>query len=512
MATIFTEGFDRYGTAGMVTPAVATAIGYGGWSVFTNTGGVALAGSLNGQGGSALTVSGIAQGGNTATYATKTLPQNYSRLIGGVRISTDLVGANGIAFSDGTTVQCMVLVMPTSGRIAIYSSRGGTQLQLGTASIASGVEHYLEYDITFGPASGIGAGSWTVWLDGVQCLAGNGATETSGNNYANVVQLSIGTVGGNVSTSVTFDDVYVFDDTTSYNNSALLSNPLVYTQVAISDKQTQFTNNGNIVGNTAGASGAPNILGNYLLLMPITPIEGCTLGSITFVTTGGSSNACKGVLYADSSGSPGSLLATGTEISTFPTPGTATLPMPSTSLTANTQYWIGLIIDASYFNPQYAPSGGAELYSASNTYSSGPPSTAPTMSPTGYCIYMSATCSGAAGNSASLVNIPPPGAASSVQASSSGTEDLYQFPNLPTSIQNVYTVAVSAYAQLEGSGTTKFDLLAKSGSTTGEGSNTAIAPTATFAWYDSNFDTDPNTSAAWTPGDVNIAYYGMKIN
>ncbi len=512
MATIFIEGFDKYGLVGMTTPSVATAIGQGGWSVFTNTGGAALAASLNGQGGSALTVSGIAQGGNTATYVTKTLPQNYSRLIGGVRISTDLVGSNGIAFSDGTTVQCMVLVMPTSGRIAIYSGRGTTQLQLGTASIAAGVEHYLEYDITFGPASGIGAGSWTVWLDGVQCLSGNGATETSGNNYANVLQLSIGTVGGNVSTSVTFDDVYVFDDTTSYNNSVLLSNPLVYTQVPSSDEQTQFTNNGNIVGNTAGASGAPNILGNYLLLMPVTPIENCTINSIVFQTTGGSSNPAQGVLYADSGGAPGTLLASGTPISTFPTPGTGTLGLTATALTANTQYWIGLIIDASYFNPQYAPTGSSELYVASNTYSSGPPSTAPTMSPTGYGLYMYGVCSGAAGNSASLVNIPPPGTASSVQASSSGTEDLYQLPNLPTSIQNVYTVTVSAFAQLEGSGSTKFDLLAKSSSTTGEGSNTAIAPTATFAWYDSNFDTDPNTGAAWTPGHVNIGYYGMKIN
>ena len=510
MTMLFIEGFDKYGGPNTTIPSTIGAVALGGWSV--QNGNASIQASLNGQPGYSLQLSGSAQpSSNNVVYASKTLNANYSRLIGGFRMSTDLVGTNGMCFNDGTADQCMICIMPTSGRIAIYMNRLVTQLQLGTASVAAGTEHYIEFDITFG-----NPGSWTVWLDGVQVLNGTGQTQTSGNNYCNVVELSLGTVTSSLDTTATYDDVYVFDSTTSFNNAVLRSNPLVLTQVPMADVSIQFANEGNAVGNTTGTNTTYYVNGNLLILMKITPSVNCTINSIVVQTnssSAGGTSPIEGVLYGETSGAPHTLLSGGTPVAGY-TPGNSfnlSLTSP-TALTAGTNYYIGFITNVSNMYVQAGPASGNVLLSASNTYTSGPPNPAPSMGSSSTPPMMYALCSGASTNYESVNVVPPIGTGSAVFDATVGDTDLYQFPNLPTNISEVYGVTVSAFAQLNGSGSNKFDTVVKSSSTYGNGDATNIAPTGTFAWYDSNYNTDPHTTGTWTTGNVNIADYGMKVS
>ncbi len=86
----------------------------------------------------------------------------------------------------------------------------------------------------------------------------------------------------------------------------------------------------------------------------------------------------KAVAYADSTGAPGSLLSSGTEVVGCTSGSTLTgaLVTPQ-SLTAGTPCWIGFITDTSVILQQ--ADSGTSGYKASNTYASGAPGTAPAM-------------------------------------------------------------------------------------------------------------------------------------
>ncbi|MGH7239053.1 MAG: hypothetical protein ACREHG_03195, partial [Candidatus Saccharimonadales bacterium] len=241
MAAILVEGFDTYGpNPGASSPNYGILFETAGWTYINIYSGVGIASTLNGNTGYSITLPGVsAIPGNGIS---RTLAKGYSRLIGGVRFNSSLLSdTSQIVFSDSNTAQCSLTIQPTSGFITINEGFAGTILQQSTASVAGNTTHYLEWDITFG----IGVyGGWTVWLDGVQITAGTGTTQQSVNASANMLQLH--TYGPTIS----FDDLYLFDDTTLFNNTALLSNPIVITQQPIGDEQTQFANNGNVVGYT----------------------------------------------------------------------------------------------------------------------------------------------------------------------------------------------------------------------------------------------------------------------
>jgi len=216
------------------------------------------------------------------------------------------------------------------------------------------------------------------------------------------------------------------------------------------------------------------------------------------------------VVYADSAGSPtGSTLVTGAEVTG--TTANATLVSAFSSpptLSASTAYWLGFITDTFVqLNQVDGTTTGAK---ATNTYGSGPP-TNPTMT-TGqpsWIIYGNMT--GIAVDWYEVDVNPPPGDISYVYASSSGYEDLYSFPALTTTPNNIYTVAVKGNIKKSDTGTRTIDLRMKSGGTDTGGSNPGQTPATTYGWMDSFFDTDPNTGVAWTPTGLNSAVSGVKV-
>ena len=518
MTTILIDGFDKYGPGGIVAPSADVELAMGRWTSLTAYGQPVIIPGLIGI-GSAVQMPGVP----SDQYAglSITLPQNYSRLIGGFRFTSNLGGYIGCAFLDNFTYQSTITIQPTSGFVSAQTGRDTTNLGISPSSVAGNTVHYLEFDVTFN----LGAfGGYTVWLDGVQVLEGTGNTITTVNPYANVFQFFVGGFNAGLGATGQFDDFYLFDDTTAFNNSVLLSNPAIITQVPIGDHQTQFSNSGNAFGNiyvgNSYVTARYNAPANTMYLIPFTPNISSIVDAVGVYTafTGGANATAnfKGLVYADNSGLPGALLSDGVQVTGCTSAEQLILPLATPAgLTAGVQYWLGFRSDSSIYLQFFDGSGGTpgtlSGYKANATYSSGAPNPAPSMTSNQATLCVFGLGTGATANWASEALNPPIGDYSSVTSAITSTEDLYIFPAVPVTVVAVYTVCVSGNARLTYPGTHTIDLIADSGGTSSPGSNTDIPPTLNYAWYDSYFDVDPNTSAAWTPTAVSNGFYGMSI-
>jgi hypothetical protein len=509
MSTLILDGFDDYGVPGVTAPeAVTQLLNNNGWTygnVYTST---SIVPTLNREAGYALSLAPVSYGGGS--ILSQTLAATNNRLIGGFRFNSSLLSTSGITFLDTNVAQMSLLVETVSGLI-LAQTGAGTTVAISSASVAANTTHYFEFDITFEPN---GTGGVTIWLDGVQVLLWTGVTSQSGNAWANMIQLrQVSTLAG----TMIFDDLYLFNGAGTTANAVVLSNPIVYTQKPIADYQTQFTNNGNVAGNTystMAASSTYALAANKLYLQPFTPNVNCTANTVVAQTGSGGPNSLAkmaGVLYADSAGVPGALLSAGTQLVGFSNDESLVLPLTSsTALVAGTQYWAGLINDSAMDLWQF--DGVTTLGTvAANTYTSGAPGSAPSMARNQNSLFLYVECSGAATNWESVAINPPLPAASAISATTSGISDLYVFANLPTNIQKVYTVGVKGTAQLSATGTRTLDLLTQSGLVVSAGSITGIAPTLSPADYNSYFDVDPSTTVSWTVAGVNGSYNGVNV-
>lgn len=517
MATVFLEGFDKYGPGDIITPAAATSLAQGGWSMSGNGFGtpsdeVSIVAGLSSS-GSAVKLAPTSGLSAPAVFMTRTLKTNYSRLIGGFRFSINYPTNQGLAgcvFVDNSTPQCSILVHPVSGFIYIAQGNNGAVLQTSIASVAYNTTHYLEFDITFNSGA---FGGWTVWLDGAQIMSGTGTTRQSANNFANVFQYSVtATAAGSGIATATFDDMYLFDGTTAFNNSVLLSNPNIITQYGLSDSQTQFTNNGNVFGNTYSIDASVySDSANSLYLAAFQPNVNCTINSVVFMPLTNSPTAnFRGVIYADSSGAPGTLLSSGTQTTGIVAGTLLNLPLITPqALTAGTKYWLGFINDTTINTRIF--DGGIFGFRANNTYGSGAPSSAPTMTPNQSSLLLYGACTGAVTNWESEALNPPLGDVSSVFSNVTNTEDLYNFPVVPSTVTAIYSIGVIGNSKLNAAGAHTIDLVTVSNTTPSFGSNPNQVQTVDYTWYDSYFDVDPHTNIAWTIVAANAATHGMKI-
>lgn len=512
MADIFIDGFDKYGPAGCLGTSSQTLVQMltqGEWNstVFESGASIAIVAPLSAVGQAIQFIGGSS--GSVGSSLSKTLPNNYSRLIGGFRFQASLyVSTGGVTFSDAGTNQCSIAVNST-GTISFYkgATNGGTVLATSSTSITANATHYLEWDITFGSSS-----SYQVWLDGTSIISGTGQTETSGHSYAN--QIGIGMLpGASYNAAIlTVDDLYLFDSTTSVNNAVLNTNPVVETQFGNGDSSVQFSFGGAIIGQNYYTTSSTNAPGaNTLFLRPFTPSANCTLNSVGCLPQATSSSAhFEAVVFSDSGGSPHTLLSSGSAVTgcTAGVPLTGTLSSAQ-SLTGGTQYWIGFITDTSVALQEADTTTAGQV--ASNTYTSGAPSTAPTMTTGQHSWLLWGNITGLTTNYTEVKSNPPIDDLSYVTSSTAGNTDLYNFPNLSTSPQTIYTVAVKARVVLAVAGARTISLEMSSSGSTSNGNDAGQTPLSTFSYLGSFFDTDPHTSAAWTAAGINAATSGLTI-
>ena len=102
------------------------------------------------------------------------------------------------------------------------------------------------------------------------------------------------------------------------------------------------------------------------------------------------------------------------------------------------------------------------------------------------------------------------GATSYVEGSASGDKDLYAFENLPGGVTTVEGVVVTAIAQTAAGSTTELKLKCKSGTTEGDGPAEEIVSDL-WTVKRACFGQNPDTSAAWTTGEVDGAEFGYEV-
>lgn len=495
MATIFIDGFDKYGPVGQTNPTVVNLFTAGEWTSVTGTDGgyIAVVPPLSYNGTSLQLV----QISVSATTVLKTLQTSYSRFIGGFRFSSTLVQAGGFAATHNGSNIWSVEVAPTTGIVSLVA--GETTLGSGGA-ISQNSVHYLEFDVTIGASS-----PYQIWLDGVSLISGTGNT---GSSSANGFNFYVYGIGG----TFTVDDFYLFDETTSFNNAVLLTSPRIETQYPNGDSQKEFTNQASLLGyinSSTSNTSAPGA--NKLFLRQFAPEANMTLNSVSCVPQSTNSLAnFTSVLYSNNSGAPNDLLATGIQVTgCFSGQAlTSNLGTPY-SLTASTSYWIGFITDTSINLAEVDTSLTGQV--ASNTYIDGPPATAPSMTANQNSWQIWGNCTGSTVNWVSVNVEPSPGDYSYVSSETVDDEDLYEFPPISITPTAIYTMVVKGNVRVDYTGHRSANLQTKSGGTDSSGSNSGQVPPTTYEWIDSAFDTDPNTGVAWTESGLNAAVSGVSV-
>lgn len=96
-----------------------------------------------------------------------------------------------------------------------------------------------------------------------------------------------------------------------------------------------------------------------------------------------------------------------------------------------------------------------------------------------------------------------------VSSSTVGHKDLYDCDNLPTSPTTIDGVRIISAARKDDAATRTYRQLLKSSSTTANGADVGVNSSYTMA--ESQFLTDPATSAAWTASGVNAMQIGIEL-
>jgi hypothetical protein len=489
MAEIFWDGFDKYGPVNS-TPSNSTMGNE--WTTVPSSSSNFVAGRFPNS--LALQIS------YSYVNASRTLPSNYGRLIGGIALNPTLSSNSGVIFGDAGTNQCAV-GFNSSGKLVLWNGGlGSTQIAISTAAITANTWHYVEWDLTFSAS-----GSYNVYLDGVSVFSGTGNLKNSSNAYANQVILS--------GSSCNFDDMYVFDSTGSTNN-AVRGDSRVETLFPTADSSVAFSPSAGVFGAFYSLSNSTSYWsGGQLYLRKFTAPVSATLNSIIIVPAASSSGAnFKPAVYADNSGSPGTLLSSGSQVTGATALTPITMPLTTAqSLTAGTNYWIGYVTDTALTmqrddNSSFATNAG---YSASVTYTSAPPSTAPSMSSGQSSLQCWGNLTGMTTNYSEVNEVPPGGDLSCVTSSTVGAEDRYSFGSLSSTPSNIAGVKVSTLLRKTDTGARTITVQLKSGGTEVTGSSQS--PAVSYGYFSNYQDTDPNTSAAWTASGVNSVTAGTKI-
>jgi hypothetical protein len=507
MSTIFIDGFDKYGPVGNSSNNgnLSSLINLD-WSF--NYFGAFLGSIANGLSSTGTALAFNPNNGNSFWGIGLNLSTSYTRLIGGFRMQTAHVSDCIFQFLNNGNPMCAIHVDTSgvlhleTGGAAFNSSYSGTGIASG-GSIGSGVTTYVEFDITFGSS-----GAYQIWLNGISLFSGTGNTA---NGQASCNEIGFGAIHGNTTLAFVVDDFYLFSSSGTTNNAVLNTNPRIETQYPTGDFQTQFSAYTALLGTSYSITTNTNAPGaNTIFMRRYQAQVAMTLNSVSCVPEASNGTAnFKAVVYNDSSGSPsGAALAVGGQVTGTTSGTTLTSTFSSgVSLTSGNYYWIGFITDTSVVLQETDTTSAG--YSASNTYTSGAP-TSPTMTPSQPSWNIWGNCSSYTVNHWAEAQNPNAGDLSAIQSSTAGNEDLYSYPALTTNPVNIYTMAVKCCARLSTSGTRTIDCRVSSSGTDSAGSNPGQTPTGSYAFKDSYFDTDPHTSAAWTTSGVNAAYAGPK--
>jgi hypothetical protein len=481
---------------------------------------------------------GLVNGGR-CVYQQRSFGVNYSRVVGGCWVRPTLgTTYYGIVLSDGLYTPQIGVVVNSSGTLNVLvggNAKGfpTTVVATSTATVSSGSDHWLEWDITIHNT----AGAYQVWLDGTSVIGPvtnvntRGGTGSNQCNVFGVGHYNSGQGAGTVATGGISGHYYLLNPLDGVYPTARLGDCRVEKLVASADTQKQFNAvsysmaSGGASGFSGGINDAPaswwwatggtNSYGaNALIIRKFQPK---TSGVLRWVglspqTTAAGANFTA-ALYADngSGTAPGALIATGTQVTGITSGVGLILPMPSPAIVAGTIYWIGILYDTTWTTPLSDQSSHA--YFISRTYSLGFPSPW-SGSLSGLSTFQLATrVENPGDNFACVQNILVSGSEESVQSGAVGAEDLYSTPGIAFVPASVYCARISGWAWKSDANVRNLSIQMSSSGVDGSGTlGSGGAPLLTTAnYYTSYFPTDPNTGAQWTAAAINAALIGMKV-
>lgn len=496
------DGFDKYG------PVTGSSLGNADETVTTGewtaaAGSLAILSPL-------VSGKGAALGNNSTLY--KQIAANCARSIGCLYFSK--IGSTSnvpglIMFYDGTTAQCC-LTMDVNGNIDFR--RGGTSgTSLGTYNLGlplNGVMT-LAWDVTVHNSAGIAK----IWING---------GDASGNPQINLSGIDNGSTANNYftrfyidgnGTQQKWDHLWAGFYTASGGSEVPpIDGPYVDTDWANGDDTTAGTIPASLAGTNAYSGQSNTTSANFLRLSRFTADTSGNLASVSLRSGSSSAGAkFKGVLYADSAGSPAALIATGNEVVgvTSNTVATSAFGTPP-AVVQGTAYWMGIIIDTNITIDEAYDNTGSPGRGLANTYASGAPASAASASAGNKFMFWGPITGSADSYSAINNSEGVPSSDSYTQLAAVGDEDLLSFPALEITPASIYRVHVKAFMLKSDANPLSADLRTKSSGTSSSGQDSGLQPGITGAWAGSRFPTDPATGVAWT-GTLSGVKHGYKL-
>jgi hypothetical protein len=120
------------------------------------------------------------------------------------------------------------------------------------------------------------------------------------------------------------------------------------------------------------------------------------------------------------------------------------------------------------------------------------------------------TPNGAATNYGCNLQNPEDGDTTYTSSSTLGQHDLFTVANLPIVPANILAVQQRVIARKDDAGARELQTELKSGTTTVQGTSTAIS--TSYGALITIYETDPNTSGAWSTAAVNALEAGYKVS
>lgn len=452
---------------------------------------------------------GVARGYSIGMNGTlyRSLPATYARAVGGVCWKTDIAPAN-LQAEFGIAGSHLTIQWATDGNLYLRRGNGAGTI-IGTAAgamipLISGSTHFISWDVE--PKNT--GGSAKVWIDGTLVINYSGDTTSSATDGVNYVTL----YGAN---SGQFHDHYYCDFYTTGGGSEtpFLTNPVVYTDNPDSDSAVAFTPGTTMLGDAASFDWSTGNSGtNVTKLQRVLCKASGNLTDIYVLPWGSSATVkTKCAVYADSAGSPATLLGTSNEVTglTQYSPKQVTFGTP-VALTAGNYYWIAMRTDTSvaFLTRRVSGLGGLQ-YTA--TYATAFANPAASLAASSEFV-MWGVISGATVRADILDVLNYSTQYAYNYSATAGQEDLFNVAALPGTPTGVHHVAIKTFSYRSDAGARTVDMRLKSGASTYSGSMTGITPNALQPnWIGTNFRKDPNGNIAWTKANLDASKFGYKL-
>jgi hypothetical protein len=452
------------------------------------------------------------QSAGTGIYLTKSSGTNESvhHFNVGFQQTAAISGTNTgfyIQLLDGTTNQCAVVFRGDGAILLASGGPTGTVLATYTGAFPAANTWYgFEIEVVVHNT----AGSFTVRKNGNPSNDFSlGSLNTRGgtaNNYANKVSL-----GTQINVSNQLVDDFLWRSDAS--SVAWVGDIRCYTRMPASDAGVQWTPSGAVVpvANFVDPALSSTPLGTTCRYLPfVAPCDG-TISTLSMQCITAVTATIKCSIYNAAAGAPTTVIDSA-GIVTNPGVGTTTwtfsTPVP---VTRGTTYYVGFAASASSGSFAYVSSAIGYYAPLQNftAYASFPVANPPGISAgSNYKVAINITTT-TAPNASMVADTQQDAAVSYVSSSTVGQTDLYGIAPITVTPASVVGVTTRALAQKTDAGTRNIGVQLKSGSTTSNGTSTAL--NTTWGWVYRNDLVDPATGTAWTATAVNNLQIGETV-